>query len=58
MKKEYNSMLVCAVALVTSIGVNAQEKLIVLNEGNWQSDNGKVSYFEDGGLSVTNGFAM
>jgi hypothetical protein len=48
MKKEYNSMLVCAVALATSIGVNAQEKLIVLNEGNWQSDNGKVSYFEDG----------
>lgn len=41
-------MLVCAVALATSIGVNAQEKLIVLNEGNWQSDNGKVSYFEDG----------
>lgn len=48
MKKEYNSMLVCAVALSTSIGVNAQEKLIVLNEGNWQSDNGKVSYFENG----------
>lgn len=48
MKKEYNSMLVCAVALSTSIGINAQEKLIVLNEGNWQSDNGKVSYFENG----------
>lgn len=26
----------------------AQERLIILNEGLWQSDNGKVSYFEDG----------
>lgn len=26
----------------------AQEKLIILNEGNWQSDNGRISYFEDG----------
>ena len=26
----------------------AQEKLIILNEGLWQADNGKVSYFEDG----------
>lgn len=26
----------------------AQEKIILLNEGNWQSDNGKVTYFEDG----------
>lgn len=28
--------------------VSAIEKLIVVNEGNWQSDNGKLSYFEDG----------
>lgn len=26
----------------------AQERLIILNEGLWQSDNGKVSYFENG----------
>ena len=26
----------------------AQEKLIILNEGLWQADNGKLSYFEDG----------
>ena len=26
----------------------AQEKLIILNEGLWQADNGKVTYFEDG----------
>jgi len=26
----------------------AQEKIIILNEGNWQNDNGRISYFEDG----------
>ena len=26
----------------------AQEKIIVLNEGMWQSNNGRVTYFEDG----------
>ena len=26
----------------------AQERIILLNEGNWQSDNGKITYFEDG----------
>lgn len=26
----------------------AQEKLIILNEGNWQSNNARISYFEDG----------
>lgn len=26
----------------------AQEKIILLNEGNWQADNGTVTYFEDG----------
>lgn len=30
------------------ISVLAQEKIILLNEGNWQSDNGRISYFEDG----------
>ncbi len=28
--------------------VSAQEKIILLNEGNWQSDNGRITYFEDG----------
>ncbi|MBQ8866786.1 MAG: hypothetical protein IJ013_03575 [Bacteroidaceae bacterium] len=34
-----------------SIAVNilqAQERIILLNEGNWQADNGKITYFEDG----------
>ena len=26
----------------------AQEKIILLNEGNWQADNGRISYFENG----------
>lgn len=26
----------------------AQERIILLNEGNWQADNGKITYFEDG----------
>lgn len=26
----------------------AQERIIILNEGLWQADNGKISYFEDG----------
>ncbi|MDE5553925.1 MAG: hypothetical protein K2J10_01930, partial [Muribaculaceae bacterium] len=26
----------------------SQERIILLNEGNWQSDNGKITYFEDG----------
>ena len=29
------------------IVVDAQEKLILLNEGMWQADNGRVTYFEN-----------
>lgn len=25
-----------------------QERIILLNEGNWQADNGRITYFEDG----------
>ena len=28
----------------------AQERIILLNEGMWQADNGRLSYFEDGSL--------
>ncbi len=28
--------------------LTAKERLIVVNEGSWQSDNGRLSYFEDG----------
>ena len=36
-------ILLCSVA----INMYGQERIILLNEGNWQSDNGKISYFED-----------
>lgn len=35
--------------LLTSV-VSAQERIILLNEGNWQADNGKVTYFENGAV--------
>lgn len=35
--------LICAVSTTY-----AQEKIILLNEGIWQADNGKLTYFEDG----------
>lgn len=38
--------LLCMIAL--SMVSSAKEKLIIVNEGNWQSDNGRLSYFEDG----------
>ena len=43
MKKMILSLL-CSIA----INIYGQERIILLNEGNWQADNGKISYFEDG----------
>ena len=37
-------LLLCSIA--TSL--HAQERIILLNEGNWQADNGKISYFDNG----------
>jgi DNA-binding beta-propeller fold protein YncE len=38
----------CAVT-IASIGTTAaQERILLLNEGNWQTNNGKLTYFEDG----------
>lgn len=44
MKRNFLLLLLCAI--VTSL--QAQERIILLNEGNWQADNGKITYFEDG----------
>lgn len=42
-------LAIAALAFVlASASSFAQEKIIVVNEGNWQSDNGRLSYFEDG----------
>jgi len=40
--------MLCAVASV--MPSSAKEKLILLNEGTWQADNGRVTYFEDGAI--------
>ena len=46
-------IIALSVALCFSFATEAQEKIIILNEGLWQADNGKVTYFEDGKV-VTN----
>jgi DNA-binding beta-propeller fold protein YncE len=35
-------------ALLIALSANATEKLIIVNEGIWQTNNGRLSYFEDG----------
>lgn len=41
--------LLFSFTLLTSMAVmGAEEKLIVVNEGTWETDNGRLSYFEDG----------
>lgn len=43
--------LITLIALTLFIyNTRAQERLILLNEGMWQADNGRVSYFEDGSI--------
>lgn len=46
MKKTIKAAI--AAVLLSSVSGHARERIILLNEGNWQSDNGRVSYFEDG----------
>lgn len=41
------SILTLLLALLT-LTVQSQEKIILLNEGYWQSDNARLTYFEDG----------
>ena len=41
--KHFILTLLCLIASNT----RAQERIILLNEGNWQSDNGRITYFED-----------
>lgn len=37
-------LLFCSIAAT----MHSQERIILLNEGNWQADNGKITYFEEG----------
>lgn len=41
-------MVALLVLMASASAVLGQEKIILLNEGNWQTDNSKVTYFEDG----------
>ena len=47
-------VLFCSIAA----GIYAQERIILLNEGNWQADNGKSPISRTGRLSATNGSGM
>ena len=40
-------IILITLSLLLAIALDAQEKLIVLNEGMWQSDNGRITYFEN-----------
>ena len=40
--------LMVAFAIALAATTYAQEKIILLNEGNWQMDNGRMTYFENG----------
>lgn len=42
--------LAALLSLLLVSAVSARERIILLNEGNWQADNGKITYFEDGAV--------
>ena len=44
MKHFITGFILCLCTLLCK----GQERLIILNEGNWQSNNARISYFEDG----------
>lgn len=48
MKKLHSLLLTLSALLAIAVPVEGQEKIILLNEGNWQADNGKITYFENG----------
>ena len=48
MRKIYLQITLALAVCFLAFSAEAQEKLIILNEGLWQADNGKVTYFEDG----------
>jgi len=48
--KKLRYTLFIIIALLAAGTISAQERIILLNEGNWQSDNGRVTYFENGSV--------
>ena len=43
-------LILFSLTLLYIYHARAQEKIILLNEGMWQADNGRLSYFEDGSI--------
>lgn len=48
MRKLYTNLCCLLAIALAAASAAAQEKIILLNEGNWQADNGRITYFEDG----------
>lgn len=48
MKRLYSFLVLFSAFLGNVVSTFAQERIILLNEGNWQADNGKITYFENG----------
>jgi hypothetical protein len=46
-----------ALALATALSASATEKLIVVNEGSWNQNNSRLSYFEDGAVVSNDWYA-
>ena len=46
--RKTNIIIIFLALLFPSFSLKAQEKIIIVNEGLWQTDNGRLSYFEDG----------
>ena len=43
-------IFICVLCSATLLPAVAQEKILFLNEGQWQTDNGRLSYFENGSI--------
>lgn len=48
MKKK--TLYILLLTFLACFQTEAQEKIILLNEGNWQADNGRLTYFENGSV--------
>lgn len=55
MKLKHN-IIALALSLLTSLHSAAVEKLIIVNEGGWDQNNGQLSYFEDGTIKTNSWF--
>lgn len=51
-----STLLTFAIA-ASAICATAKEQLIVVNEGDWNQDNGRLSYFEDGTIVSNDWFS-